>query len=290
MIFSEPINGSIPNSTIQFKRIMVKTKYPDGTIGDLLIPTERLYSFGVSVNTSQETGKVTGYTMPMCMWTKDGTTTQEKEWTDKLDDIVEKCKEHLVNNRDDIEKWDLEHADLKRLNPLYFKKDKGKIVQGIGPKLYPKLIQSKKAKERNPDQDGIITDFYDTSSVSLNPLELISKGCFVRGLVKIESIFIGSKITLQVKLFECEVELVEKKGIRRLLRSRVAPTETKTLTSTTQNSTSSTEETKETKAKISEITPHQDPYASDESEEEEEPVVEAKPKTVKKRGRKPATK
>ena len=28
MIFSEPINGSIPNSTIQFKRIMVKTKYP----------------------------------------------------------------------------------------------------------------------------------------------------------------------------------------------------------------------------------------------------------------------
>lgn len=277
MIFSEPINGSIPNSTIQFKRIMVKTKYKDGTIGDLLIPTERLYSFGVSVNTSQETGKVTGYTMPMCMWTRDGTTEKEKTWTDKLDEIVENCKKHLVDNRDDIEKWDLELVDLKKLNPLYFKRDKGKIVEGSGPKLYPKLIQSRKARERNPDNDGIITDFYDTSNVSLNPLELVSKGCFVNGLIKIESIFIGSKITLQVKLSECEVELVERQGIRRLLRNRITEE-------------TSPKDVSEKKSPVQEITPHQDTYESDESDEEEkeqQEVVEEKPK-AKKRGRKSA--
>ena len=84
MVFSDPVNGSIPNSTIQFKRIMIKTKYPNGQIGDLILPTERLYSFGVNKNTSQETGKVTGYTMPMCMWSRDNCTKEEKEWTDTL--------------------------------------------------------------------------------------------------------------------------------------------------------------------------------------------------------------
>ena len=54
MVFSDPVSGSIPNSTIQFKRIMIKTKYPSGQIGDLIIPTERLYSFGVNVNMKAE--------------------------------------------------------------------------------------------------------------------------------------------------------------------------------------------------------------------------------------------
>ena len=55
----------------------------------------------------------------------------------------------------------------------------------------------------------------------MNPLELVGKPCFVNAAVKIESIFIGSKITLQVKLFECDVELLESQGgLRKLLRDR----------------------------------------------------------------------
>ena len=214
MIFSEPIAGSIPNSQIQFKRIMIKTKYPNGKIGDLILPTERLYSFGVNENVSPDTQKVTGYTMPMCMWSKDNCTPEEKTWTDTFEQIVEKCKDHLVEHKEDIEKWDLERIDLKRLNPLYWKKDKGVIVKGLGPKLYPKLIVSRKQEKYN----GIITYFYDQDDNRLDPEDLKGKPCFVRSAIKIESIFIGNKISLQVKLFECDVELINKGGLTKLLK------------------------------------------------------------------------
>jgi hypothetical protein len=48
MVFSDPIKGSIPNTTISYKRINISTLNKDGSIGDLILPTERLFSFGVS--------------------------------------------------------------------------------------------------------------------------------------------------------------------------------------------------------------------------------------------------
>ena len=130
MIFSEPIPGSIPDSKpkIEFKRINISTKNPDGSVGELIIPTARLFSFGVSENTSQETGKVNGYTFPICLWSKDGATDEEKEWTDTFEKIVERCIDHLVYVREEIDMYELSRADLIRskggLDPLYWKKEK----------------------------------------------------------------------------------------------------------------------------------------------------------------------
>ena len=54
MIFSEAQAGTIPNSVpqINYKRISIQTRNPDGTTGDLIIPTSQLFSFGVSENTN----------------------------------------------------------------------------------------------------------------------------------------------------------------------------------------------------------------------------------------------
>ena len=82
MIFSEPISGEIPDSKpkIEFKRINISTRNEDGTEGELIIPTGRLYTFGVSENTSQETGLTTDYTFPLCLWSRDGATSEEEIW------------------------------------------------------------------------------------------------------------------------------------------------------------------------------------------------------------------
>ena len=217
MRFSEPVSGSIPNSTpaISFQRINISTEYPDGSSGDLILPTERVFSFGVSENVSMDTGKVNGYVLPLCLWNRDGPTKEEKEWSDTFNAIVEKCKDHLLENREEVGQYDLERNDLKRLNPLYWKRDKGKIVKGTGPTLYAKLIVSKK-------QNKIITQFYDTDNNDLDPLTLLQKYCTVKSAVKIESIFIGNKISLQVKIFEAEVKLMQS-GIRRLMRPKANP-------------------------------------------------------------------
>ena len=216
MIFSDAQSGTIPNSqpAINYKRINISTRNEDGTTGELILPTSQLFSFGVSENTDMATKKVNGYVMPLCLYSKDGATQEEKDWVDTFNNIVEECKSHLVKNKEEIEQYDLTTNDLKKFNPLYYKKDKGKIVEGFGPTLYAKLIVSKK-------QNKIITMYFDYNGDPLEALELIGKYCHTRSAVKIESIFIGNKISLQVKLYECEVKILET-GMKRLLRRPTA--------------------------------------------------------------------
>jgi hypothetical protein len=224
MVFSEAISGAIPDSKpkIEFKRINISTKNEDGTVGELILPTSRLFSFGVSENMSQETGKVNGYTFPLCLWNRESPTEEEKAWTDLFDKIVDKCVDHLVDNREEIEMFELSKADLTKskggLNPLYWKKEKhtneqGKtvmrVVPGSGPTLYTKLIFSKK-------NDKFLSQFFDINDEPLNALDLMGKYCYTNAAIKIESIFIGSRISLQVKLYEAVVEPTSS-GMRRLL-------------------------------------------------------------------------
>ena len=121
MRFSEPIQSSIPDTTISYKRINITTINNDGTEGELLIPTERLFSFGVSENTDPKTKEVNGWTMPHCLHSKDGSTTAEREWVKTFNGIVNACVGHLVENSASIDKYDLDRSDLKGFNPLYYK-------------------------------------------------------------------------------------------------------------------------------------------------------------------------
>lgn len=212
IIFSDPVVGSIPNSkpAINFRRINISTLNDDGTTGELIIPTEEVYSFGVSENTDIETGKTNGYVMALCLHNKNGASEYEKSWVDTFSNIVEKCKDHLLEHREDIEQYELERNDLKKFNPLYYKKDKGKVVEGASPTLYAKLIVSKK-------HDKIVTVFFDLDTDSdVAALDLLGKYCFAKAAIKIESIFVGNKISLQVKLYECGVRVINY-GMKRLL-------------------------------------------------------------------------
>lgn len=210
MIFSKPIQGSIPNSkpAIEFKRINIQTKNLDGSFGDLIMPTERLFSFGVQENVSQETGRVTGHSMPLCMWSKEDDTSvddeqreREKEWVVTFENIVNKCKKHLLEIKKEIGQYELEMGDLKKFSQcMYWKKEQGKVVEGEGPVLYTKLIESQK-------QGKILTQFYDKNGNDISYTDIQGKYCHTNSAVKIESIFIGSKISLQVKLWEAEIEM-----------------------------------------------------------------------------------
>ena len=217
--FSKPILGSLQNQggpTISFKRIMIGTVNEDGSKGELILETEEVFSFGVSENKDLSTGNLNGYVMPLCLHNRNGPTEAEENWVTVFNNIVEKCKEHLIKNRDEIEQYELETNDLKKLNPLYYKRDKGKIVEGTGPTLYCKLIVSKKQKNSILSIFGLVTDG-DDDITDINPLELLGKYCYVKAAVKIESIFIGNKISLQVKLYEAQVRLLNH-GPRRILR------------------------------------------------------------------------
>ena len=89
IIFSEPIKGAVPDSPIEYKRINLSTRNEDGTVGDVILPTSRLFSFGVSENRDSKTQEVNGWTLPLCLWNRDGPTQEQRDWTTTFDAIVE---------------------------------------------------------------------------------------------------------------------------------------------------------------------------------------------------------
>lgn len=213
LTFSAPVEGKVPNSPIKFHRIYVSTQNPDGTTGDLIMPTEECFTFGVSENKSQETEEVTGYTLPLILYNKSKDspvatpTPEQKAFVKTIESIVEACKKHLLSaeTKKLLKRPDLDASDLKKFNPLSYRKNKetGELMKELGPTLYPKLMESKKTKKffsifRLVNEDR-----------EVEPLELLGKMGKARCAVKIESIFVGAKIALQIKLYEAHVQIIE---------------------------------------------------------------------------------
>jgi hypothetical protein len=213
IMFSKPETKSIPNTPISYKRINIIYKNNDGSLGDLVIPTEQLFSFGLQENTDMASGKITGYSIPLCLWNRTGATKSEEQFITTFESIVEHCRDHLLTDetKEAIENYSLDQSDLKKFNPVYRKKDKGKIVEGKSPCLYPKLIISKKDGDIN-----INTFFVDENGEDLNPMSLIGKRMNCTCSIKIESIFVGRTMSLQVKVYECVASLLDG-GMKRLL-------------------------------------------------------------------------
>ena len=278
MNFSKPEKGTIPGSGLTYMRIKIGTKYSDGTHGDLIISTDggELYSYGTQENKSPE-GKITGHVLPLCMWDRDGPTKAQKATTDSIDAIVEQCKDWLLNNKDKIEKYDLDKSDLKKMNPLYWKREKGKIVEGRGPTLYSKLIESKK--------NGILTTFFDIETdEEIDPLTLKTH-CFVVPAIRIESIFIGTKISLQVKLYEAVIRPLDR-ARKSLLRpnAKKSVVQTNSIVNALGGDESDLEEvTVEQEDSEQEENSDGSLEDSDDEEEEEKPPTPAKKKNVKRK-------
>lgn len=216
IVYGKARDGSIPNSSVSFKRIQMGTRNPDGTMGELILSTTRLFSFGLSPSVNMTTGKTDGYTLALCLSNMDASTKEEKEFIDTFNKICDHANDYIIQHRDDVGKYELEKADLKKFNPLYIKREKGKIVEGSSPMLYAKVLQNKKT-------ETITSLFYDEFGRDIDPMSLMNKQCYVKAAIKIEGIFIGSKVSLQVKLHEAEVKLRES-GVKRLLRPSAADT------------------------------------------------------------------
>jgi len=95
---------------------------------------------------------------------------------------------------------------------LYYKMEKGKIVEDRPPLLYAKLNVY-----RNENQVQIRTLFTDEiTKETIDPTLLLNRRCFIYGAVRLESLLVGNKVSIQVKLFEARVRLLDS-GFKSLL-------------------------------------------------------------------------
>ena len=105
IVYGKPRDGSIPNSAVSFKRIQMGTRNPDGTTGELILSTERLFSFGLSPSINQSTGAIDGYTLALCLWNMDSPSQKEKEFTDTFNKICEHAVDYILDHRDDVQSF-----------------------------------------------------------------------------------------------------------------------------------------------------------------------------------------
>lgn len=207
LIYSKP--REVPNVPGSF-RINMSVNAPEG-VSPVILQTDTVFSFGVEEATSmQDKEKVTGYTMSLCLWNSEGPTKEQEAFIDCFNSIVENAKQHVLlqSTRKTIKKIDLVESDLRKFNPIYRRRDEdGNIVPDKSPMLYPKLITSRDLK--------IFTNFADPNGYNIEPFTLLGVKNKVKAVIKFDSIFVGSKISLQIKVLEVEVQPTL--GRRRLL-------------------------------------------------------------------------
>ena len=203
IIFNDPKEYKVKDSKIKYKRIPIEVKYPNNKKGPLVIETPVLFSFGVSEKKNQETNKLVGYSIPVCLWAKGSEpSTKERAFFDVINNITTASQQYLENEYG---------ADMASTlsSPFYFKqeeytdkkgKKKTRVDPSSSPVLYAKLIYSEKSKK-------ILSLFKTKGKKDLNPFKYINQYGNVKMALIIEGIFISKTVTsLQIKVHECYVK------------------------------------------------------------------------------------
>lgn len=249
IVFCDPVVKTVPGTEpkISFYSIPVLTKNvdengnPDGTMGDLVLGFDKMFSFGVQENLDPTTKAVTGHSVALTMYNRDGATEKEIRAVSVIENVIKKAKDFLLENKKVIKKPKLEISDLKNMdNLLYWKLDEeGNKVQGQGPTFSPKLIEFKERKDDKGnvkpyqmnsifyevDENGDFTEVDENGDpIIVNPLKYLSTKnsknyCYIRAAIKIEDIYFGSKICVRCKVTEADVTAVNM-GPKRLLHSQ----------------------------------------------------------------------
>ena len=203
IIFKEAKDFKVKDSKIKYKRIPIEIKYSNGKKGPLVIETPFLFSFGVSEKKNQETKKLVGYSIPVCLWAKDSEpNNKEKAFLDVINNLTSLSQQYLENEYG---------PDLASslTTPLYYKQEEYTDKKGkkktrndpsSAPVFYAKLIYSEKSKK-------ILSLFKGKGGKDLNPFKYINQYCNVKLALIIEGIFISKTVTsLQIKVHECYVK------------------------------------------------------------------------------------
>ena len=206
IIFNEAKEYKVKDSKIKYKRIPIEVKYPNNKKGPLVVETPFLFSFGVSEKKNQETGKLVGYSIPVCLWSKDSEPdNKEKAFFNFINILKTLSQQHLENEYGPDQASSLS-------SPFYYKqieytdkkgKKRTKVDESSAPVLYAKLIYSEKSKK-------ILSLFKGKKGRDLNPFKYINQYCRVKLALIIEGIFISKTVTsLQIKVHECYVKDLE---------------------------------------------------------------------------------
>jgi hypothetical protein len=167
------------NLSEKYLKVMAEEHKP------LVFSSEEVFSFGVSRNTL-DTNSIS-YQISLCLYDRENPKDEEIKWSAKYEEIAAVCRHYLKTS---------EFKKLKGLidtmKGLSWKSNE--IGDADGPKLYPKVMFNQKKEE-------FITVFMDeTDEIIEDPKTILDKRGRIKVALRFESIFVGSKVALQVRV------------------------------------------------------------------------------------------
>ena len=187
---------------MKYERIKIERKLPNGKTTPLVVATPFLFSFGISERKDQETNKINGYSIPVCLWTKDSEPNQkETNFLNIIKKVQDLCQDHLSREYGENEATSI--SDMLYYKQVEYVDKKGKTKkkkdESSSPVLYVKLIYSSETKKFS-------TIFRVKGEQEVKPLEYKDKSFNTRMAIIFDSIYLGGKsISIQVKAHEVHI-------------------------------------------------------------------------------------
>ena len=183
IVFHTAKKHKVPNSKIKYQRIKIERKLPNGKTTPLLVETPFLFSFGIKERKGEETNKISGYTIPVCLWKKNA------EPNKKETNLSSKYGENEATSLSDVLFYSQnEYVDRKG-------KTKKKKDKTSAPVLYVKLIYSSDTKKFS-------TIFIEKGKKEVKPLDYIN----TRMAIIFDSIYPGRlSVSIHVKAHEVHI-------------------------------------------------------------------------------------
>ena len=106
IVYSKPEVNTIPGQKLSYQRIRLNYE-DDDNLSDLIIESPaNLLCWGLTEQHDMVSGQLSGYQLPICLWSKNGPTEEEKNFTDMIEAICQHTKQYLesLNERKEYEK------------------------------------------------------------------------------------------------------------------------------------------------------------------------------------------
>ena len=202
IVFQTAKKHKLPNCKIKYQRIKIQRKLPNGKTTLLVVETPFLFSFGISERKDQETNKVNGYSIPVCLWKKDAERNQkETNFLNIIEKVQDLCRDHLSREYGENEATSL--SDILYYKQVEYIDQKGKTKKkkdkSNAPVLYVKLIYSSDTKKFS-------TIFRVKGKKEVKPLDYKDKYFNTRMAIIFDSIYLGrNSKSIQVKAHEVHI-------------------------------------------------------------------------------------
>ena len=202
IVFQSAKKHKVKKSKIKYQRIKIERKLPNGKTTPLVVETPFLFSFGISERKDQETDKVNGYSIPVCLWKKDAEPNKkETNFFNVINKVQQLCQDHLSREYNENQATSL--SDILYYKQVEYTDQKGKSKKkkdkSSSPVLYVKLIYSS-------DTKNFSTIFRVKGKKEVKPLDYKDKYFNTRMAIIFDSIYLGrNSVSIQVKADEVHI-------------------------------------------------------------------------------------